>query len=50
MEDNVFGEQPLDEVVQAVATGDSVGTETNSGSPLGKFKSTEALFDAYNEL
>ena len=50
MEKNNIGEQPLLDGVQAVATGDSNGTETNSGSPLGKFKNTEALLDAYNEL
>ena len=36
--------------VQAVATGSDLGTNSVEGSPLGKFKSSEKLLDAYNEL
>lgn len=47
---NFVGEQPVDNGVQAVATGVENGTENITGSPLGKFKSAETLLDAYNEL
>ena len=46
-----IGEQPENLSVQAVATGDDKGTEKSSeGSPLGKFKDSETLLNAYNEL
>jgi len=45
-----FGEQPLGAEVHAVATGVEIGTEMQDGSPLGKFKDSAKLLDAYNEL
>ena len=46
----IVGEQ-LDGVeVHAVATGFDEGTELQSGSPIGKFKDSATLLDAYNEL
>lgn len=45
-----FGEQPETAEVQAVATDDIEGTEMHDGSPLGKFKNSAKLLDAYNEL
>ena len=50
LENNGEGEQPLGADVQAVATEFDKGTEMQNGSPLGKFKDTEKLLDAYNEL
>ena len=47
---NKIGEQPIDAEVHAVATGFGDGTEMQDGSPLGKFKNSEKLLDAYNEL
>ena len=47
---NIVGEQPENMNVQAVATGSDLGTNSVEGSPLGKFKSSEKLLDAYNEL
>ena len=44
-----IGEQPENPVVHAVAT-ENDGTKDFEGSPLGKFKSSDALLDAYNEL
>lgn len=44
------GEQPMDTQVHAVATDIENGTEECIGSPLGKFKNSEKLLDAYNEL
>ena len=46
---NEIGEQPKDSVVQTVAMGNE-GTTNLEGSPLGKFKDTESLLSAYNEL
>ena len=45
-----IGEQPMGAEVQAVATGVDEGTEMQMGSPLGKFKDSAKLLDAYNEL
>lgn len=45
----VNGEQPKDQVVQAMEMGEK-GTKGIEGSPLGKFKDAEVLLDAYNEL
>ena len=46
-----IGEQPKDLNVQAVATGDEKGIDKSlEGSPLGKFKDSETLLNAYNEL
>ena len=47
---NKIGEQPIEAEVHAVATGFGDGTEMQDGSPLGKFKNSEKLLDAYNEL
>lgn len=44
------GEQPNTAEVQTVATGIENGTEMHEGSPLGKFKDSSKLLDAYNEL
>ena len=45
------GEQPENLGVQTVATDEVKGTEKSSeGSPLGKFKDSETLLNAYNEL
>lgn len=44
------GEQPNTAEVHAVATDIENGTETHDGSLLGKFKNSEKLLDAYNEL
>ena len=49
-ENENFGEQPLGAEVHAVATGVDEGTEMHDGSPLGKFKDSAKLLDAYNEL
>ena len=49
-EENFIGEQPNDAEVHAVATGFEDGTEMQEGSPLGKFKNSAKLLDAYNEL
>lgn len=45
-----LGEQPETADVQTVATDDDIGTEMQEGSPLGKFKNSAKLLDAYNEL
>lgn len=52
MEENILnnGEQLDSAEVHAVATGVDEGTEKQSGSPLGKFKDSAKLLDAYNEL
>ena len=52
IENNEYvGEQPKDLNIQAVATGDDLGIDKNpEGSPLGKFKDSESLLNAYNEL
>ena len=51
MEEKVLnGEQPNDANVRAVATDGEVGTSTSEGSPLGKFKDSAKLLEAYNEL
>lgn len=47
---NILGEQPTTQTVQAVETGVVKGMDSEVGSPIGKFKSSEKLFDAYNEL
>ena len=47
---NIFGEQPLEAEVHAVATEIDDGTKMHDGSPLGKFKDSAKLLDAYNEL
>ena len=49
-EENKIGEQPEVLDIQAVATDLSKGSTEDEGSPLGKFKNSEALLDAYNEL
>lgn len=51
MEENFLnvGEQPQNSVVQTVAT-ENEGTTNLQGSPLGKFKNSESLLSAYNEL
>lgn len=49
LEEENLGEQPQDQVVQAVEMGNE-GTKDNEGSPLGKFKDANALLGAYNEL
>lgn len=43
------GEQPSEQVVQAVEM-ENLGTNTQEGSPLGKFKDSQMLLNAYNEL
>lgn len=45
-----IGEQPAQTEVHAVATDGVNGTEMSAGSPLGKFKDSAKLLDAYNEL
>ena len=45
-----LGEQPVTAEVHAVETGVDEGTEMQMGSPLGKFKNSTKLLDAYNEL
>lgn len=45
-----IGEQPAQTEVHAVATDGVNGTEMSVGSPLGKFKDSAKLLDAYNEL
>lgn len=45
-----IGEQPDSTTVHAVATGFDEGSELMSGSPIGKFKDSASLLDAYNEL
>lgn len=45
-----LGEQPVTAEVHAVETGVDEGTEMQIGSPLGKFKNSTKLLDAYNEL
>ena len=47
---NIFGEQPSKAEVHAVATEVENGTKMQDGSPLGKFKDSAKLLDAYNEL
>ena len=47
---NNIGEQPTNAEVHAVATDLEIGTEMQNGSPLGKFKDSAKLLDAYNEL
>ena len=47
---NIFGEQPNEANVHAVATDGNIGTSASEGSPLGKFKDADKLLDAYNEL
>ncbi|MBQ7351607.1 MAG: hypothetical protein IJW59_01900 [Clostridia bacterium] len=49
-ENLIVGEQPNTAEVQAVETGVVEGTEMREGSPLGKFKNSESLLGAYNEL
>ena len=45
------GEQPANLDIQAVETGINEGSTVSSeGSPLGKFKDSESLLNAYNEL
>ena len=47
----IFGEQPKDLDIQTVATdGDDGSIGNPEGSPLGKFKDSAKLLDAYNEL
>jgi len=46
----INGEQPNNVEVHAVGTGCVEGTEIHEGSPLGKFKDSSKLLDAYNEL
>ena len=48
--ENIIGEQPNMEVVHTVATDLEEGTLKPEGSPLGKFKDANKLYDAYNEL
>jgi hypothetical protein len=48
--ENIIGEQPNMEVVHPVATDLEEGTLKPEGSPLGKFKDANKLYDAYNEL
>jgi hypothetical protein len=51
LENEKIGEQPLGAEVQAVEiTGVGEGTEMQNGSPLGKFKDSAKLLNAYNEL
>ena len=51
MEEKIFnGEQPEITNVHTVATDGENGTSEMTGSPLGKFKDSEKLLDAYNEL
>lgn len=45
----INGEQPNDQVVHAMEMGKE-GTNDQEGSPLGKFKDTQKLLGAYNEL
>ncbi len=45
----INGEQPYDQVVHAMEMGKE-GTNDQEGSPLGKFKDTQKLLGAYNEL
>ncbi|MBE5738280.1 MAG: hypothetical protein E7354_00895 [Clostridiales bacterium] len=45
-----FGEQPSVVEACAVATGDEKEAVIPDGSPIGKFKNSETLLDAYNEL
>ena len=46
-----IGEQPTNLDIQAVETGVNEGsTGSSEGSPLGKFKDSESLLNAYNEL
>lgn len=45
-----IGEQPETLDIHAVATENDLGSIEGEGSPLGKFKNSEALLDAYNEL
>jgi hypothetical protein len=45
-----LGEQPVQAEVHAVNTEVDKGTEMPTGSPLGKFKDSAKLLDAYNEL
>lgn len=48
---NNIGEQPKDLDIQTVATdGDNGSIVSSDGSPLGKFKDSETLLNAYNEL
>lgn len=47
---NKNGEQPTNAEVHTVATDLEIGTEMQNGSPLGKFKDSAKLLDAYNEL
>ena len=48
---NKIGEQPDNLNIQTVTTGDEKGIDTSlEGSPLGKFKDSETLLNAYNEL
>jgi len=49
-ENQTIGEQPKISEVQTVATDDVIGTGSGEGSPLGKFKDSQALLGAYNEL
>ena len=46
------GEQPMDSNIHTVATDIEKGIDNSSpeGSPLGKFKDSETLLNAYNEL
>lgn len=49
-ENKNIGEQPEALDIQAVATEGNLGSTEGEGSPLGKFKNSEALLDAYNVL
>ena len=45
----INGEQPNDQVVHTMEMGNE-GTNSQEGSPLGKFKDAQVLLGAYNEL
>ena len=49
-EENKIGEQPEVLDVQPATAEIDEGTKEDEGSPLGKFKDSSALLDAYNEL
>ena len=49
-EENKIGEQPEVLNVHTAAADIDEGIKEDKGSPLGKFKDSEALLDAYNEL
>lgn len=50
IENKVTGEQPKDVDAYAVETGIDIEANLPDGSPIGKFKNSEKLLDAYNEL